>query len=284
MSLTSVSLFSGIGGLDLAAERAGFTVTDAYERDPFCCRVLRSRFPHTRVHEGDIDDVTSLPNADVVFGGPPCQGWSNAGSGLGIKDPRNKWPEMLRLVAASRPRCVLVENVPGGIAKGFIDYVCQGLEAESYRPETLVYSASAVNAPHIRERVFILAYTERVGQSSAAAIPAATHHPQWHREASQCRGGAVGHAAQSGRALAVRQRRLPQPGLVRAADGLPGRLDFPGFPAYFGQDQHDYEPPRTVVSPGEHHRPRIQALGNAVVPAHALPLFIALARFLSEHP
>lgn len=284
MNLTAVSLFSGIGGLDLAAERAGFTVTDAYERDAFCCRVLRARFPHTRVHEMDIDDVHTLPTADVVFGGPPCQGWSNAGTGLGVKDPRNKWPEMLRLVAASRPRCVLVENVPGGIAKGFIDYLCKGLEAESYRPETVVYSASAVNAPHIRERVFILAYTERVGQSSAAAVSATAHHSEWNRSPSQPGRSAVSHATQSGRALAARQRRLPQPGLVRATDGLPAGLDFPGFPAYFGQAQHDYEPPRTVVRPGEHHRQRIQALGNAVVPQHAEPLFITLARWLSATP
>jgi DNA (cytosine-5)-methyltransferase 1 len=309
VTLTAVSLFSGIGGLDLAAERAGFTVTDAYERDAFCCRVLRARFPHTRVHEMDIDDVYTLPTADVVFGGPPCQPHSVAGARGGAADPRHKWPAMLRLVRQSGPRCVLVENVRGGISSGLLDEIGGDLESAGYQVIPLVYPAQFVGAPHLRYRLFLLAYRQRVGQSSAEALRHAAPDAERDTAPSQPGGRAVSHAAQSGGAVGddggagrekqqpsrvacdaghlagkcapFRQRRLPQPGLVRAAHGLSAGLDFPGFPAYFGQAQHAYEPPRTVVHPGEHHRPRIQALGNAVVPQHAAPLFIALARWLS---
>lgn len=293
MSLTAVSLFSGIGGLDLAAERAGFTVTDAYERNPFCCRVLRARFPHTRVHQGDIDDVHTLPNADVVFGGPPCQGWSSAGNGLGVKDHRNKWPEMYRLVCQSRPRFVVIENVRGGIAKGILSYIQSDLESAGYKAWTFVYPAALVGAPHLRYRLFLLAYRqsprlEARGQAEGAgsfARSGASRLLGDPESVGQSHQPKVERAQRAGfpvRPVKHQQRKLPQPGLVRAADGLPGRLDFPGFPAYFGQEQHDYEPSRTVVSPGAHHRPRIQGLGNAVVPDHVLPLFIALHRFLSE--
>lgn len=160
-TFTAISLFSGaVDGLGIAARVAGFNVTHHLEYDAWCCKVLRKNFPHSIVIEEDIHHVRTLPTADVVLGSPPCQGWSAAGRGAGINDPRNLWPDMLRLLEQSRPRCVLIENVPGGIAKGYIDYVCGGLESANYQPETLVFPACMVGAPHIRERVFILAYTD----------------------------------------------------------------------------------------------------------------------------
>ena len=139
MTLPAISLFSGFGGLDLAANRAGFRVIDAYEYDAYCCKVLRARFPGTRVHQVDIDDVDTIPTADVVFGGPPCQPHSNAGDRRGAADPRHKWPAMFRLVRQSRPRCVLVENVEGGVTSGLLDEVASDLEGIDYKVIPLVY-------------------------------------------------------------------------------------------------------------------------------------------------
>lgn len=157
---TAISLFSGaVDGLGIAAYVAGFNITHHVEYDEWCCRILRKNFPHSHVIEDDIKNVTTLPTADVLLGSPPCQGWSSAGNGKGEDDPRNLWPDMLRLVQQSRPRCVLVENVRGGISKGYIDLVCGELEAAGYEAQALVYPAAVVGAPHIRERVFIVAHT-----------------------------------------------------------------------------------------------------------------------------
>jgi len=192
--------------------------------------------------------------------------------------------------------CVLVENVRGGISSGLLDEIGGDLESAGYQVLPLVYPAQFVGAPHLRYRLFLLAYRQSP-RLEARGAPAPTGSL-----AGSGAGGLLGDPAGNGQSheqkiqsgvrrtgLAVRstvyqQRKLPQPGLVRAADGLPAGLDFPGFPAYFGQAQHDYEPPRTVIRPGEHHRPRIQALGNAVVPKHAEPLFITLARWLTTAP
>ncbi len=158
-NLTAISLFSGaVDGLGIAAHVAGFTVTHHYEIDSWCCSVLHKNFPHSTIVQQDIKHVTSIPTADVLLGSPPCQGWSNAGNGRGADDPRNLWPDMLRLVQQSRPRCVLVENVRGGVSKGYIDLVCGDLEAAGYTAQALVYPACVVGAPHIRERVFVVAH------------------------------------------------------------------------------------------------------------------------------
>lgn len=167
-NFTAISLFSGgIDGLGIAASVAGFRVTHHVEWDSWCCKVLRKNFPHSVVIEDDIHNVRTITVADVLLGSPPCQGWSAAGNGLGESDPRNLWPDMLRLVQQSRPRCVLVENVRGGISKGYIDLVCGGLEAAGYEAQALVYPAAVVGAPHIRERVFIVAHAHRLRQSES---------------------------------------------------------------------------------------------------------------------
>lgn len=138
---------------------AGFNLTHHYEIDEWCCKVLHQNFPRSTVIQEDIKLVTNIPTASLLLSSPPCQGWSNAGNGKGEDDPRNLWPDMLRLVQQSRPRCVLVENVRGGVAKGYIDLVCGGLEDSGYEAQALVYPAAVVGAPHGRERVFIVAHT-----------------------------------------------------------------------------------------------------------------------------
>jgi len=122
--LTAVSLFAGIGGFDLACQRAGITVTAAVEIDPACRAVLARHFPHTALFD-DVTEVTGdqlratgfVPGRGIICAGWPCQGNSAAGRRRGLADPRSGlWRHVVRLVAETRPRWFLGENVPGLLA------------------------------------------------------------------------------------------------------------------------------------------------------------------------
>ena len=122
-----LSLFAGIGGLELGLERAGMTVVGQVEIDPYCRRVLAKHWPEVPRH----DDVRTAvewwrggdprPVVDLVCGGFPCQPVSVAGQRLAQADPRWLWPAFHTVVRGLRPRYVLVENVPGLLAAGMGD-------------------------------------------------------------------------------------------------------------------------------------------------------------------
>lgn len=167
--ITGISLFAGaVDGLGIAAEVAGIRITHCVEYEQFCVANLRRLHPKAVVIEDDICNVKTIPTADVLFGSPPCQGFSIAGNRAGLADERYLWPEMARLVRQSRPRCVVVENVLGSVSGGLVDAVCDDLEAEEYTCWSFLLPACVFGAPHERYRVFIVAYTERVGQSITA--------------------------------------------------------------------------------------------------------------------
>ena len=155
------SLFAGIGGFDLGLERAGMTIKWQVENDPFCNRVLAKHWPGVR-RFGDIRDCGShnLPAVDLICGGFPCQPYSIAGKRKGQADDRHLWPEMFRVISELRPAWVLCENVTeiDGVA---LDDCLSDLEAAGYETAPpLEIPACAVNAPHIRQRVWIVAYAQ----------------------------------------------------------------------------------------------------------------------------
>lgn len=156
------SLFAGIGGLDLACERAGLgRVVWQVEIDPFCRAVLAKHWPDAERFE-DVRSVGSatLAPVDVICGGFPCQDVSLAGRGAGLAGARSGlWFEYLRIVAELRPCGVLVENV-GGLARRGLDTVAGGLVGLGYAVEVSRVAASDVGAPHRRIRHFILAYAD----------------------------------------------------------------------------------------------------------------------------
>src|SRR5437588_4892053 len=152
------SLFSGIGGLDLGLGRAGMSVAWQVENDPFCAAVLEKHWPGVKRY-GDIREIRweEVESVDLVCGGFPCQPVSLAGRRLGTTDDRWLWPEFARCVRTVRPRYVLVENVPGLLVRGMGD-VLGDLAACGYDAEWDCLPAAAVGAPHLRYRVFIVAY------------------------------------------------------------------------------------------------------------------------------
>ena len=153
------SLFSGIGGFDLAASWVGWENIFQVEKDEFRKRVLAKNFPHTKRY-GDIhafDGRNYRGAIDVLSGGFPCQPFSVAGKQRGKSDDRYLWPEMLRVIHEIRPRWAVVENVTGIITLA-LDEVLSDLEAEGYATETFIIPACAINAPHRRDRVWIVAH------------------------------------------------------------------------------------------------------------------------------
>lgn len=153
------SLFTGIGGIDLGLERAGFTISWQVEKDDYCRNVLRLRWPSVPCH-ADITaiDWEFIPRVDLVCGGFPCQPFSFCGKRGGAADDRYLWPEVVRCLAALRPTWFFGENVPGLISLG-LDQVCADLEGLGYAVWPVCVPACAVDAPHIRQRIWILAYT-----------------------------------------------------------------------------------------------------------------------------
>lgn len=166
--MTHASLFSGVGGFDLAAEWAGWTNMFNCEIDPFCRRVLAYHFPNAVQYE-DIrttDFTVWRGKIDVLTGGFPCQPFSIAGLRKGTDDDRYLWPEMLRAIREIRPRWVVGENVRGFVnwSEGMVlDTVFADLEALGYEVQPFILPACAVGAPHRRDRVWIVAHRADAG-------------------------------------------------------------------------------------------------------------------------
>ena len=166
--MTHASLFSGIGGFDLAAEWAGWTNSFNCEIDPFCRKILKYHFPDAEQY-GDIrtaDFTIWRDRIDVLTGGFPCQPFSLAGKGTGTEDDRYLWPEMLRVIRAVRPRWVVGENVFGIVnwSEGMVfDKVCSDLEAAGYEVQPYIIPACGVGAPHRRDRCWFVAHRTDAG-------------------------------------------------------------------------------------------------------------------------
>ena len=162
--MTHASLFSGIGGFDLAAEWMGWENIFHCEWNPFGQKVLAHHFPNSKSYN-DITktDFTIHAGAiDVLTGGFPCQPYSLAGKQLGKEDERHLWPEMLRTIEEVKPTWVVGENVLGIVNWGgglVFNEVQVELENKGYEVQAYILPACSKNAPHKRERTWFLAYS-----------------------------------------------------------------------------------------------------------------------------
>lgn len=160
-----ISLFSGIGGIDLAAHWAGFTTVQLVENNSFCTQVLEKNFPNVPIHEDirNFDGKQYAGNIELISAGFPCQPHSVAGKRKASSDERNLWGEVVRIISEVRPRWFLGENVQGLLTseKGeFFSRIINDLEQMGYSVGWCVYGAKDVGAVHRRNRIFIVAYSK----------------------------------------------------------------------------------------------------------------------------
>ncbi len=238
------SLFSGIGGFDLGFERAGMRVAWQVELDPFCRAILARHFLAAARFE-DVRRVGAreLDPVDLVCGGFPCQDLSSAGRGAGIDGARSGlWAEFARIIRELRPRYVVVENVPALLTgkgkrwdRGPIGRVLGDLAEARYDAEWACLSAREFGAPHLRKRVWIVAYPAWDAEAGAAAESGS----EWQRaraggERSRAEDLADADRQQhEGRAQALsgsaaeelRDYWAVEPSVGRVADGVPHRVD-----------------------------------------------------------
>ena len=236
--MNALSLFSGIGGLDLAAEWAGFKTVAFCEQNEFCQKVLEKNWPGVKIYD-DVRtlDTSELPRIELLHGGYPCQPFSLSGRREGCSDTRHLWPAMLDIVQRTKPTWVVGENVAGHITIG-LDDVCADLEAEGYETRTFVFPAFAVGARHGRERVFVVAHAEGERCSNG-------YDSQNERKADREKHTPSNDSGTFG--WMETGRWAIEPGICRVAYGVPDRVD------------------------------RLRSLGNAVVPQQAYPIFAAIA-------
>jgi DNA (cytosine-5)-methyltransferase 1 len=253
--LTFGSLFAGIGGIDLGFERAGMSCRWQVEINPYAQKVLAKHWPNVRRH----DDVRTWPQpdteyVDIIAGGFPCQDISYAGKGAGLEGERSGlFYEVMRIVREMGPRYVVLENVAALLTRGMGD-VLGSLASVGFNAEWHCIPAAAVSAPHIRDRVFILANSQsdrwKQGQSHSSGCcerdGARKKYRPWGTSANVADTDSQGFAnAQRQRAATASPRRDKpiandwwniEPDVGRVANGVPKRVD------------------------------RLRGLGNAVVP------------------
>jgi len=236
-----LSLFSGIGGLDLGLEQAGIEIVGQSEIDPFACEVLAKHWP-TVPNLGDITQITEedlerLGTVDLVAGGFPCTDTSLAGKRAGLDGDRSGLVyDMARLVCMVRPRPLwLMENVSGLLARDMGDLL-ELVASCGYSAAWDCIPASALCAPHRRDRLFVCAWPE--GSSPLAHAPGERMERSRAARLGISRPSACKGLPRRGGTGGCRSHWQTQPELGRLAHGLSSRLA----------------------------RPRLKALGNAVVP------------------
>ena len=247
--MTHLSLFSGIGGLDLAAEWAGFATVGQCEFADYPTKVLEKHWPDVprwrdirTLTKESFYERTGQRTVDVISGGFPCQPFSVAGKQKGKEDDRYLWPEMLRVIRELRPRYVVGENVSGLIRIALAEILSE-LQIIGYEARGYSSAARDVGGLHKGERIFIVA----AANDRSAALWGDTQFPA--NGGTERRGNHHGGGTEKPD-LWKRWEVEPRP--YGVAYGIPHRVD------------------------------RLKCLGNAVVPQQAYPIFKALAEELQR--
>ncbi|MGO8242968.1 DNA cytosine methyltransferase [Rhizobium johnstonii] len=256
--LKVLDLFSGIGGFSLGLERTGGFVTKAFcEIEEFPRRVLAKHWPKVPCYH-DVRELTADVlrrdgiSVDVICGGFPCQDLSLAGKGAGLEGERSGlWSEYARLVDELRPEYVIVENVAALLGRG-LDRVLRDLASIRYNAEWHCIPASAIGAPHRRDRIWIIAHAQSLGRCQERSDAGG-------REKRSAAEGSFGGRSPQRRSVLANADR---PRLEILINGEAGE-----FASTIGAHQWAVEPDVGRMAYGVPSRvDRLKGLGNAVVP------------------
>jgi len=304
-----ISLFNGIGGFQLAAQWMGWENVASCEIDPFCSKVTKHHFPNCIQH-GDIkttDFTVYRGTVDILTGGFPCQPFSMAGQRKGTEDERHLWPEMLRAIREIQPKYIVGENVPGLLNwnDGVVfEQVCADLESEGYEVQPVILPACSVNAPHRRDRVWIVAYSNNeqrkwqaggfqpfINDGSAGTTPNTglqrqAQHEQQTAGFKQCSEGNV--ADTSSKRMEGDRANRQQVTHAHAGERLPmcggatGIQNWDNFPTQSPVCSRNDGVPGGLdgITFPKWRAESIKAYGNAIVPQVAYQIFKAIAATL----
>lgn len=291
--MNHISLFSGIGGFDLASEWMGWNNIASCEINSFGRKVLQYYWPDA-LHHDDVhtftkklldEKIENWNSTDVILtGGFPCQPYSNAGKRLGKEDERHLWPQMLRVIREVQPNWIVGENVRGLVNwnGGMVfDEVQSDLEAEGFEVLPFLLPACAKNAPHRRDRIWFVAYSDNARTDKQLRINRNQSKNNKGREIKSqfksreiCNDVANAHGGgQSGKEHGGKKPRFDckksfsigfenfptQSPICGGNDGIPDRLDGITFPKWRNES--------------------IKAYGNAVVPQVVFEIFKAIEKF-----
>jgi DNA (cytosine-5)-methyltransferase 1 len=310
--MTHFSLFSGIGGLDLAAEMAGFKTVGQCEWADYPTKVLEKHWPDVPRWR-DIRNVTAegfysktgLRTITVISRGFPCQPFSTAGSRKGDKDDRYLWPEMLRVISELKPTWVIGENVGGlismaqsdceikmetetAILKDFemvLETIRRDFERIGYESQPILIPACAVGARHRRDRIFILGYSKHNGtpacenRGSTGTQYVSRRLEESESTAEKTGGESQGTGCISKDVADTHNNRLEKYRVEGSCNEIyKSRTSSEGSNVSTIREWWSIEPGICRVADGIPDRvDRLKCLGNAVVPQQAYPIFQAIA-------
>jgi DNA (cytosine-5)-methyltransferase 1 len=286
--MTHASLFSGIGGFDLAAEWAGFQNVFNCEWEEFPRKVLKHHFPNAEQY-GDIKEFDATEyngRVDVLSGGFPCQPFSLAGQRKGSEDERYLWKEMLRVIRECNPRWIVGENVRGIVnwSNGLVfEEVCADLEAIGYSVQSFIIPACATGAPHRRDRVWIVAHSDNIGtssrlgevQSKDGEIPKRNNDAQPSNPNTSVTSHTNSATSKSER---INRPKEEQP-IRQGSDEVRNRWeDFPTVPPICGGDDGLPKELDGITFP-KWRSESIKGYGNAIVPQVAHRIFESIKEY-----
>ena len=299
--MVHIDLFSGIAGFSLAVDAVWKNVKHIFcDNDPFCQQLLKLRYPNSKIY-GDIreliaytrsgkqrglsgikrKEVSEIRKCHILTGGFPCQPFSQAGPRKGTEDNRYLWPEMFEVIQLTQPKWIIAENVGGLVTwnEGMVlEQVCADLENENYEVQSLIIPACAKNAPHRRDRIWIVGNcdkqrlsgrsknressgkrTSRKANSNDSNTECQRQQKSKHnRNAKNKKENSAGMDDRFERQNWNKNWLEVATELCGVDDGLPAELD------------------GLKLSKSKHRVERIKSLGNAIVPQVAIEIMKAI--------
>lgn len=283
--MTHGSLFSGIGGFDLAADQMGWENKFHCEINPFGQKILKHYWPNATSYE-DIKKTNFTihrGNIDILSGGFPCQPYSTAGKRKGTDDDRHLWPEMLRAIGEITPRWIVGENVRGLVnwSDGLVfEQVCVDLESQAYDVQPFLLPACGVNAPHRRDRIFFVAFNANNPRGCDGHGQVCGTHgkiPERNDRSESCNPDSR-DVADTERGQRKGGRNIPRMGRINEQIAQCGWDEFPTESAICGGNDGVSSELVGITFP-KWRRESLGGFGNAIVPPLVLQIFKSIEEY-----